>query len=334
MKFKSIFILSLLICLSLATLAAFTSCGESITEGLRYELNDDGESYAVVDKGDAEGERIIIPSSYEGKPVTRIAKNAFSFRDFEYVKIPDSVKIIEAEAFSFNDDLEQVVFGNGVEFIGDCAFQSTQVKQITIPASVNKLGVGIFKFCHQLEEIKVEGGNEVFDSRNDCNAIVETATNTLREACVNTVIPNDIEAIGDFAFADRRGDALGTITIPDSVITIGNNAFSGCYDTSRFVIGNSVKTIGDNAFQSCEMVVELVLPDSVQTIGFAAFRDCESLDSIVIGTAVEYIGQIAFLGVGQQIEVRYRGTEEQWKQIELDGNAGFGYKIMVYNYEG
>jgi hypothetical protein len=332
MKLKSILLLVTCICLSLTALI-LASCGGGETQGLSYVLNDDGESYSVSRVGDADDvENIVIPKAYEGKPVTGIKYGAFYRCNAKTIKVPDSVTVIEKEAFSFCDELESVILGKNVEIIGDGAFMDSGIKELVIPASVTEIGAGLFRFCGSLSSIKVESGNTVYDSRNNCNAIIETATNTLCEACPITVIPDDVEAIGNFAFADRRG--VESITIPDSVITIGNNAFSGCYDTKNFVIGNSVKSIGNNAFQSCEATEALVLPDSVETIGYAAFRDCESLDSIVIGTSVEYIGQIAFLGVGQRIEVRYRGTEEQWAMVELDAGAGFGYKIMVYNYEG
>ena len=95
----------------------------------------------------------------------------------------------------------------------------------------------------------VEGGNATYDSRDNCNAIIETATNTLIAGCQNTTIPNSVTSIGDCAFYDCT--SLASITIPESVTSIGDNAFYYCSSLTSITIPNSVTSIGKWAFSFC-----------------------------------------------------------------------------------
>ena len=119
---------------------------------------------------------------------------------------------------------------------------------VTIPNSVTTIGDEAFK-CSGLTEIVVESGNTVYDSRENCNAIIKTEDNTLIAGCKNTVIPNSVTSIGDYAFYGCTG--LASVTIPNSVTSIGYEAFEGCSGLTSVTIPNSVTTIGDEAFKNC-----------------------------------------------------------------------------------
>ena len=94
---------------------------------------------------------------------------------------------------------------------------------VEIPTSVNSIGEAAFAGCDNISSMTVADGNATFDSRNNCNAIIETATNTLVSGCPRTVIPEDVTAIGTSAFYWQH--LMGSITIPASVTTIGYSAF-------------------------------------------------------------------------------------------------------------
>ena len=103
--------------------------------------------------------------------------------------------------------------------------------------------------------MRVDSQNPIYDSRDSCNAIIKTATNTLIAGCKNTTIPNSVTSIGDYAFTGCSG--LTSVTIPNSVTTIGYEAFSGCSGLTSVTIPNSVTTIGNKAFVYCSGLTEI-----------------------------------------------------------------------------
>ena len=164
--------------------------------------------------------------------------------------------------------------------IGNSAFSGcTGLISITIPSSVTNIGDNVFGNCI-LTSISVEEGNINYDSRNNCNAVIETNTNILIAGCKNTVIPNSVTSIGDYAFYYCSG--LTSVTIPNSVTSIGSNAFSICSGLTSVTIPNSVTHIDSNAFQYCSNLTSVNIGNSVVRIGAEAFDTCRQLISVVV----------------------------------------------------
>ena len=126
-----------------------------------------------------------------------------------------------------------------------------------------------FTGCSGLTSIQVESGNAVYDSREDCNAIIETAENTIILGCQNTVIPNSVKSIGDEAFWACTN--LTSISIPNSVKSIGNGAFNQCTNLTSISIPNGVTSIGKTAFADCSKLATIIIPYTITTIGDYAF---------------------------------------------------------------
>jgi hypothetical protein len=128
--------------------------------------------------------------------------------------------------------------------------------------------------------ITISKDNKVYDSREDCNAIIHTESNTLISGCKNTIIPPSVTKIGDGAFYDCS--SLTSITIPESVTKIGDGAFEDCKNLTSIAIPESVTEIGKWAFEGCSSLTEITIPPSVTEIGWWAFEDCSSLTEVRI----------------------------------------------------
>ena len=218
---------------------------------------------------------IEIPNS-----VTSIGQQAFEYcSGLTSTVISNSVTTIGRFAFDGCGNLTSVDIPNSVTSIGSNAFQGCfGLISIVIPNSVTTIGEGAFSNCTSLTSIKVESGNTTYDSRNNCNAIIETSSSTLIAGCKNTVIPNSVTSIGDHTFRGCSG--LTSMVIPNSVTSIGFSAFNGCSGLTSIEIPNSVTSIGEWAFISCSGLTSIGIPNSVTTIGNYAFSDCSGLTSV------------------------------------------------------
>ena len=217
-----------------------------------------------------------------GNSVTSIGDGAFSgCSGLTSVTIPNSVISIGNDAFSYCSGLTSVTIPNSVTYIGEYAFVGCSgLTSLTIPNSVTEIGYAAFSDCSGLTRIIVESGNSKYDSRNNCNAIIETATNTLVNGCMATVIPNSVTYIGEYAFGGCSG--LTNLTIPNSVTSIGNEAFYACNGLTNVTIPNSVTEIGKYAFWYCSGLTSVNIGNSVTEIGELAFSGCSGLALITV----------------------------------------------------
>ena len=223
--------------------------------------------------------------------------------------------------------MTSITLPDGLKSISTRAFIHATIESgsIFIPASVTSIEEGAFADCFKLESVEVDADNPVYDSRNHCNAIVETATNRIVCAFNSTVIPLSVTSIGNYAFA---GDAytvwgyypgcsftdyvipnsvqtignwafylctqLNSVTLSDELTSIGNYAFAVCANLKSITIPAKVTTIGNGAFRSCYNLTRATIGDSVMSIGNEAFYDCGSLTDLTIGNSVTSIGKFAF----------------------------------------
>ena len=207
--------------------------------------------------------------------------------------IPSSVTSIGSNAFSDCTGLTSIVIPNSVTSIGYEAFAGcTGLTVITIPSSITSIGNGIISGCDALASIIVDENNPNYDSRDNCNAIIETSTNKLVVGCRNTIIPSSVTSIGDHAFRGCTG--LTSIVIPNSVTSMGGQAFSDCTGLTSLDIPNSVTTIGDYVFSGCTSLSTITLPNTLSSIVAYMFYGCSSLSSITIPNSVTSIGGSAF----------------------------------------
>lgn len=297
-------ILSLILAAAMLLAAfAFSSCESgktAYTEGLEFFLDEDGESYIVCGLGDSTDTEIVIPPTYEDKPVTEI----------------------DDCAFCDEADITKVVIPDSVTKIGDWAFEGTSITSITIPASVTELGYNIVSGCTKLKQITVDAKNPVYYEINNC--LVDKASKKIVAGCNKSVIPDDgsVTAIASYAF--QGCDEIIAVTVPESITSLGENVFSLCKNLKSIVIPKSVTSITSAQFWGCDALTSVtvdednpvyrsegnclietstetviagcitsVIPDGIKAIDYSAFNGC-NIKSIVIPDSVTFIDESAF----------------------------------------
>ena len=304
-------------------------------------LQSGGFSYVILDNGTVEisrwfgiETRLEIPSTLDGKKVTRVGDNAFSccYISLTAVTIPDSVSEIDANPFWSCDKLTSINVSpthpyfatiDGVLYekatkklvCYPCAFTATE---FTIPQGIAVIGNYAFSFCDRLTVVTIP---------DSVTSIGDYAFYYCRSLTAVT-IPESVTSIGDYAFDSCS--RLTTVTIPDSVSEMGANPFQYCkeltsinvspthpyfatidgvlyekatkklvcypyaFTATKFIIPQGIAVIGDYAFYYCEGLTAVTIPDSVTIIGDSAFYSCKSLTAVTIPDSVTIIGNSAF----------------------------------------
>ncbi len=258
---------------------------------------------------------VSIPSSvtYAEKTysVTSIDSGAFwDCSGLTSVTIPNSVTRIGSYAFRHCSGLTSITIPNSVKIIEEGAFNGcSNLNEVTIGKSVSVIEKDAFNDCSRLETIIVNNGNTKYDSRNNCNAIIETESKTLITGCKNTIIPNSVTSIGDGAFWGCSG--LTSVIIPNSVTSIGCGAFWDCSGLTSVTIPNSVTSIDFAAFTSCSGLTSITIPNSVTFIGGYALQFCSGLKTINWNAKKCITGQALFDGSQNISEFNFGNEVEQ-----------------------
>jgi hypothetical protein len=274
---------------------------------------------------------VTIPDS-----VTSIGGSAFgNCKSLTNMTIPDSVTLIGNGAFLGCTSLTSVTIPDSVTSIGERAFsECTSLTSVTIPDSVTSIGEQAFSECTSLTSVTIPDsvtsiGEQAF---SECTSLT------------SVTIPDSVTSIGDGAFAsctsltgiwvaegnnDYSSDASGVLFNKDKITLVQ------CPGTFReYTIPDSVTSIGEQAFMGCSSLTSVTIPDSVTSIHWGAFYDCTSLTSVTIPDSVTSIGAWAFRDCTSLTDVYYAGSEAQWKAISIssNGNDDLLTANIHYNY--
>ena len=256
---------------------------------------------------------IQVPDRIEGYSV--FLRAAFTDNiDICKVELSEGIEEIPECAFARCTELTSIKLNEGLRRIGDNAFDyCTKMTDVSIPSTVEYIGSDVFDGCwsirsicipastdsihaplterDQFVSITVDPANPVYDSRENCNAVIETKTNKLIAGCRNTVIPADVISIGESAF---KSCSIQKIEIPEGVIEIGEGAFYGCSSLENISLPSSIRVIHPAAFLASG-VKNIVLPEGMTDFDARAFRGCSKLTEITIPDSLKKIDNLNVL---------------------------------------
>ena len=275
---------------------------------------------------------INIPAS-----VSHIGNKAF-FGCNNVTKLKVYCKIIKDWFSGINSSVNEIIIGKTVDTISAYAFNGfSRITEISIPQSVKFINEGIFANCENLSIINVDSNNIYYDSRENCNAIINTKENIIVAGCKNTKFPTSINSIGNGAFEGCTG--LKELELPEQITSIGNKAFYECSTLANVYIPSSTKIIAENAFEHCDnlkvlmintdcvdtwfsrntSLKKVILGDNVKRISKNAFFGCSYVNSVIPSENINYVGENAFYGT-------------QWLNEQPNGVIYLGKSL--YKYKG
>ena len=348
-----------------AVVTATTADGTNLTAECNVTVNipiifaDATVKTICVANWDTDGDGEL--SKTEAAAVTDLStvfKNNTAITSFNELQYFTGLKNISSEAFLGCSGLKSLTFPSSLTIINRRAFMNCSgLTSLTIPNSVTYIASNPFLGCSGLTNITVESGNTSYDSRNNCNAIIQTASNTLITGCKTTIIPNSVTRIGFEAF--RQCSGLTSLTIPNSVTSIDAQAFLGCSSLTSITIPNSVTRIAGGALSNTawwnnqpdglvyagKVAYEykgtmpsntrITLRDGTVSISELAFSGCTDLRGIAIPNSVTNIGEGAFEGTtwfnnqpnglvyAGNVAYKYKGTMPSNTSITFrDGTVG------------
>lgn len=324
-----------------------TCGGQKASEGLSIRVKEDHcEVYGI---GSCKDTDIVIPATYQGLPVTSIDQGAFEGnKNIRTLVISDNLTNIGMQAFSQCTGLTKITFGNGLKTIYGLAFEyCSALTEIVIPDSVTSISNGAFSQCRNLVRVKIGDGVTYIDMNAfaNCNYL-ETV-----------ILGKNVSSINYLAFAQSNSikyniydnaKYLGTEENPYMWLWRVNQGATSCtihpdtkyiiseiglnfLNVADVVIPDGVITIDRYVFTNNAVLTEIVIPDSVTSIGWMAFDNYSSLESIVIGSGVESIAYQAFYGCKSLKKVYYKGSINDWRDIDIaKDNSALSFDIRYY----
>lgn len=274
--------LCLLLCalLSLPALAEVAAASKALTNGAyvtsgdyTYTLLEDGSARIIDYTGDAEA--LTVPAELDGHLVRQIGDRAFTACfSLTSVTLPKGLTAIGEGAFQRCESLASIALPEGLTAIGDNAFFSCGLTSIALPDSLTSMGANPFLGCSSLTAIDISPDHPVFAQAD--GVLYEKASGTL--------------------ICYPEGKANNSFAVPEGTLSIGDDAFAGCFSLTAVAMPEGLTSIGEGAFVGCFFLRTVTLPDSLMTIGDSAFVGCFALSAVALPEGLTSIGEGAFDG--------------------------------------
>lgn len=317
MKKTALLCILTILCISLFNACKRDSSGEATptgtgtveqkdSVGLAFVLTPGGGTYHPSGIGSCKDKNIRVPETYNSKPVTAVKEEAFKNSDITSITLPKSIITVGASAFAGCHSLKRAVMYGGVNNIEEGAFSEcialdyiylpsslwkideyaffscTSLREIYIPDSVKEIHDSTFEGC-VFDKIEVSKDNKYFSSPSGC--LTDKAAERLYKGTSSSTIPETVKTIGKNAFSGCTG--ITEITIPKSVRTIEDGAFSGCSGLIKVNVSEGVTTIGELVFSGCSSLKEINLPSTLTGIGTTGLSGLPSLERITVADGNE-----------------------------------------------
>ncbi|MBQ8495923.1 MAG: leucine-rich repeat protein [Clostridia bacterium] len=332
-----------------------TVCGIAVqqSEGLAYTLSEDGTYYTVSGIGECKDSVVMIPAEYEGLPVKAIGKAAFQYNmQIQHVIISEGITEIGDSTFANCMQLQTVSMTDSVTKLGEHAFsycyalqkitlsdQLTEIRnwtfyfcmnltEINIPENLTAIGVYGFADCDKLQTISLPDSVETIGENafSGCDVLTEIhlptglteIANALFNECKSLTelqIPESVTKIGSSAFAQC---AFETLTLPEGLQTICNDAFRDCANLKEIVFPKGLQTLGDAVLINCGSLEKVEIPEGVQELGNSFFKSCTSLKTVTLPKTLTRIGAWSFSGCSALETIIFAGTKGEWHTVIKD----------------
>lgn len=260
-----------------------TTLEKNVFNGCEYLGNDENPYVVLV------GANSSLPNTLDLPDGLKVICEGLSDRYIENVILPDSVTSIEYRAFANCTLLENIIISeeSNLKHIKQGAFNGCiKLKELYIPKNcVDVEGAIIGDFANEnyknnLESINVHPDNKLYDSRENCNAIIETKTNKLLVGCGNTIIPNNIVVLGENSFAGVNF-YFYELEFPESLIKIEDNAFANS-NIKLVTLNEKLEYLGNHVFYGCSYLEKLIINKNIKEIGTSICEDCSNIKKLVI----------------------------------------------------
>ncbi len=285
---------------------------------------------------------ITIPAEYDGKPVTKIASEAFlGYSSMTSIVLPDSLTEIGDRAFLGCMGLTAVTIPDSVKVIGESAFYGCPaLRAVNIGAGVTEIKSTAFGYCLLLDTINVAAANTAFAGAD--GVLFSTDMKTLisypcGKAAESYAIPAGVTTVKNFAFAYAQN--LMSLTVPDSVTSLGDNTFRSCTKLESVTLGTGLTFIGANTFISCTSLKSIVIPEGVKTIGYIAeekecggsFTGCSALTEVSLPATLTNIYLLSFSECKALTKISFAGSAADWAKVSVsEGNDNI--KVAAVSY--